>query len=69
MSVGTSGTEWWEIREKGKQLFLYGLIEYRDIAERPFWSRFCYLYHVQAGFNPLPTGWYVGGPPAYNKAT
>jgi hypothetical protein len=69
ISVGTTGGDFWQIRKNGEQLFIYGVVHYRDVAGRPFFSRFCYGYFVQGGFNPLTTGFYVGGPDAYNRAT
>ena len=50
-------------------LCIYGYIDYEDIADRPFQTRFCYLYQYQAGYNPMPSGFYMSGPPAYNRTT
>jgi len=50
-------------------LVTYGLIEYRDAFQKPRELRFCRVYHYQRGFDPLPTGFYLGGPSEYNKAS
>lgn len=51
------------------QLFLYGVVSYGSVAGDGHESRFCMSYHVPRGFDPLPPGFMLGGPPAYNRAT
>jgi hypothetical protein len=58
-----------EIRSGAVVLYMYGYIDYQDVANRLFQTRFCYVYQIQAGYNPMPSGFYMGGPPAYNKAS
>jgi hypothetical protein len=69
VNVGLSAQDFAKVRSGPFLLSVCGVIDYRDIYERTWYSRFCYEYHIPHGFNPLPEGFYVGGPPGYNKAT
>lgn len=69
LSAGVDARDFVPIRQGTSILYLYGIVEYRDIAKRAFYTRFCFLYHVPSGFNPIPEGFVYGGPSAYNKAT
>ncbi len=67
IKLGVSSRDWPAIRTGQKILYIYGFVEYTDAFDRHRESRFCYLYHVPAGFNPNPAGFYVSGPEAYNR--
>ncbi len=69
LQLGISSLEWPAIRTGQKVLYIYGFVQYNDAFDRPHETRFCYLYHVPGGFNPNPTGFYLTGPPAYNRCT
>jgi type II secretory pathway pseudopilin PulG len=70
LRLSFSGSDFKQAREDSNlSLCIYGYVDYSDLANRPRQTRFCYIYQVQAGFNPLPSGFYIGGPSAYNKAT
>jgi len=68
LRVGLPVTDFIAIRQGGSFLYVYGIIDYLDIAKRPCTTRFCFLYHVPGGYNPIPEGFVFGGPTAYNKA-
>jgi hypothetical protein len=69
LTVGINAHDFVQIRQGASFLYLYGVVEYQDIAKRAFYTRFCFLYHVPGGFNPIPEGFVFGGPSAYNRAT
>ncbi|HEX3118180.1 MAG TPA: hypothetical protein VHP80_03730, partial [Candidatus Acidoferrum sp.] len=50
------------VRQGSQKLFVYGFIEYSDFAKQKGQtreSRFCIEYHVPAGFDPQPRGFYM----------
>lgn len=67
--VGLPLTEFHRAEQGLAQLFLYGVVPYSSFAGDRHESRFCLLYQAPRGFDPLPPGFTVGGPPAYNRAT
>ena len=69
LRVGVDAHDFIAIRQGKSFLYVYGFIDYMDIYKRPFGTRFCFLYHVPGGFNPIPEGFVFGGPSAYNKVT
>jgi hypothetical protein len=70
LNIGVSNIELAEIkRSRNSTLYIIGIIEYSGVAGRQHWTRFCFIYHVPSGFNPLPEGFYISGPRAYNRAT
>jgi hypothetical protein len=68
LEVGVDAHDFVKIRQGTSFLYLYGVVEYQDIAKRNFFTRFCFLYHVPSGFNPIAEGFVFGGPKAYNRA-
>ncbi len=69
LRVGVDAHDFTAIRQGKSFLYVYGFIDYMDIYKRSFSTRFCFLYHVPGGFNPIPEGFVFGGPSAYNKVT
>jgi len=69
VSLAISMQDFAAARQENVSLCIYGYIDYVDVADRPFQTRFCYVYQVQRGYNPLPSGFYMGGPLAYNQAS
>ena len=69
LRVGVDANDFTAIRHGRSFLYVYGFIDYLGISNRPCSTKFCFLYHVPGGFNPIAEGFVFGGPPAYNKAT
>jgi hypothetical protein len=69
LRVGINVHDFIAIRRGASFLYVYGIVNYLDISRMPCSTRFCFLYHVQSGFNPVTEGFVFGGPTAYNKAT
>jgi hypothetical protein len=70
--VGVSGNEIRLIQLGEKVLYLYGYVEYEIIAQPERtnrMTRFCFVYHIPGGFNPISEGFLIAGPPGYNEAT
>jgi hypothetical protein len=61
-------------RQGTQKLYVYGFVDYSDFANqagKTRQSRFCIEYHVPAGFDPQPRGFYmaVDVPIAYTRCT
>jgi hypothetical protein len=69
INIGMVPAAFIAIRQGNPVLYLYGFVDYRDVYDRQWTTRFCFIYHIQSGFNPISEGFYVGGPAAYNEAT
>jgi hypothetical protein len=67
--AGISNFDFVPVYEQKSTLWLYGLVDYRDIYGFSHQSRFCFVYHIPGGFNPNPAGFYSSGPEAYNRCT
>jgi hypothetical protein len=67
--AGIGNFDFLPVYEQQSTLWLYGLVDYRDIYDVPHQSRFCFVYHTPGGFNPNPAGFYTAGPEAYNRCT
>lgn len=50
-----------------RDLWLYGFVDYLDIHNIGYQTRFCFFYAIQGGFSPNRTDFYVSGPNAYNQ--
>jgi len=59
------------IRQGNPTLYVYGFVDYTDIANQQRQSRFCFIYHVPGGFDPQARGFYsaVDAPVAYTRCT
>ena len=68
ISLAMSTRELAAANEANVSVCIYGYVDYLDVADRQFKTKFCYVYRLQLGYNPLPSGFYMGGPPAYNQA-
>lgn len=72
LPVEVRGGEWAAIRERKVSLYLYGFVDYLDVAGRPRQSRFCELYWIPASENdPNMQGFITAGntPAAYTACT
>ena len=71
LSVGLSASDFIEIWESKKILYLYGFIDYIDVGNIKRQARFCYRYNIPAGFNPNPRGFAADfkAPQTYTKCT
>jgi hypothetical protein len=69
LRVGVDAHDFTAIRQGKSFLYVYGFVDYLDVSKRPCQTKFCFLYHVPGGFNPIPEGFVFGGPAAYNQAT
>jgi hypothetical protein len=54
------------INERKYNWWIYGLVNYIDAYDKPHTTRFCVTYIEQSGMRPLPSGFYISGPEAYN---
>ena len=59
------------VRNKDEYLFVYGVIHYFDVYEKPHETRFAYIYESPQGLNINfeKAGFRHGGPAAYNRIT
>jgi hypothetical protein len=57
--------------ERGENaLYVYGIVKYRDAFKTKHETRYCYRLKVALGLtDPAARGFYIAGPPKYNKAT
>jgi hypothetical protein len=71
MRFPVSGEEFIRVTEGGLTLYAHGYIDYMDVNGKSRHSGFCYVYCVQGGFSPYPTGFYVdfSAPSAYTECT
>ena len=69
INIGMVPAAFIAIRQGHPVLYLYGFVDYLDVYDRQWTTRFCFIYHIQSGFNPISEGFYVGGPAVYNEAT
>jgi hypothetical protein len=71
VGVGISGEDYIRARDGASVLYIYGFIDYLDIGETERQTRFCFIFRIPSGFDPLPIGFYpaVNAPAAYTKAT
>jgi hypothetical protein len=63
-SVPINMENWFAIENRTLKLYLYGLIEYLDLAGNERVTGFCLIREPSSGFHP-----YLGAPKAYNRAT
>lgn len=71
MRFPVSGQEFIQVQKGDLTLYAHGYIDYADVSGKLRHSGFCYVYCVQSGFSPYPTGFYAdfSAPPAYTKCT
>jgi hypothetical protein len=69
LAVGTSGADFSAVKQGLDTFYIYGYVDYIDLANIVRQSRFCFIYHVPRGFSADPAGFYPCGncPPAYTK--
>jgi hypothetical protein len=66
----TAPTHIAEIKTKQLALYVYGFVRYRHVfSTEPARVAFCFLYHLPIEFDPIPEGFYSGGPEAYRETT
>jgi hypothetical protein len=70
-NVGVNASDFAAITQGTSRLFVYGFVDYADFGKKPRQTRFCLIYHVPHGFNPVPAGFYDYGnaPEAYTRCT
>jgi hypothetical protein len=59
VNVQLSGCDLIAIHRGERILYVYGFVEYLDMSETLRRTHFCWRYHVQAGFNSIPTGFHI----------
>ena len=59
-----------DIEQGNKALYVYGFARYRDAFRAKHETRYCFRLKIALGVaDPKSRGFYIAGPPAYNKAT
>jgi hypothetical protein len=58
-TVGMPGADFADIWTGKKKLYMYGYVDYLDLAGTERQTRFCYRYRVPRGFFPGEAGFYI----------
>ena len=69
--TGISAQDFVLVRERNQRLYNYGFIEYLDLGKTQRRSAYCFIFVIQGGFSPHPTGFYpaLDAPAAYTQCT
>lgn len=64
-------TDFAQARQRKIKLYVYGFVDYVDLAGKDRYSRFCLLYHIPHGFDSQARGFYhaIDVPTAYTECT
>lgn len=68
IGIKLAGGDFVKVKKCSQRLFVYWVVNYDDVHGRKWHTRSCYEYHVPGGFDSMGEGYFVGGPPEYNRS-
>jgi hypothetical protein len=68
VSAQLRGGAFVNVRKRQTRLYIYWVVNYRDIHGRKWHTRTCYRYHMPGSLDGTPEGYVIDGPAAYNQS-